>query len=96
MIIIEGTIRVRDMAAARPHIRAVVEATRAEQGCIDYAFAEDVIEPNLIRITERWESIDALKAHAQAPHFLAWRARGEELGVSERNLRLYDAEPVQL
>jgi len=96
MIIIEGTIRVGNLEAARPHMRAVIAATRAERGCIDYAFAEDVMDPTLIRISERWESLDALKAHAVAAHFLAWRSVGAELGISERNLRMYEAEPTQL
>ena len=41
---------------ARPVMRTMLEATRAEAGCISYAFAQDVLEPDLVRISEVWES----------------------------------------
>jgi quinol monooxygenase YgiN len=42
--------------------------TRKEDGCATYAFSVDVSDPNTLRISERWESMDALKAHFKTPH----------------------------
>jgi quinol monooxygenase YgiN len=93
MIVIEGTIRVADITRARPHVEAMIAASRAELGCIDYAYAIDVLDPGLVRVSERWESRAALAAHAASAHLQAWRAAWREIGVSDRSLRLYEAEP---
>jgi hypothetical protein len=42
---------------------AVMARSRAEPGCITYAFAADAIEPGVVNLFERWESRDALDAH---------------------------------
>lgn len=75
LILVTGHLRIAADAvdALRPHMRALVEATRQEDGCILYAFAEDVVEPGTIRIVERWRDWPALEAHGKAPHIAAWR-----------------------
>lgn len=93
MIVIEGSIRVADIERARPHMLAMIAASRAEAGCIDYAYAVDLADPTLVRISERWETRAALAAHAASAHIKAWRAAWSEIGVSERSLRLYEAAP---
>ncbi len=92
MIVIEGTIRVGDISRARPHMEAMIAASRAEPGCVDYAYAIDLLEPGLIRVSERWASRAHLSAHAASAHMKAWRAAWPEIGVSDRSLRLYEAE----
>jgi len=93
MIVVEGTIRVRDLEAARPHMCAMIAASRAEAGCIDYAYAVDLLDPHLIRVSERWESREALDRHAASDHIGAWRACWSAVGITDRSLRLYNAEP---
>lgn len=95
MIIIEGTVRVppERIEAARPAMEAMIRASRAEAGCLDYAYSMDVLDPGLVRITERWESREALAAHFGTPHMAAWRAEFAGLGITDRSLRLYEAEP---
>ncbi|HEY9234845.1 MULTISPECIES: putative quinol monooxygenase [Phenylobacterium] len=91
-LIIAGTIRVpaENLQALRPHMRAMVEASRAEDGCIQYAYGEDVLEPGLIRVFEAWRDQAALDAHFQSPHIAAWRSRWPALGVDDRRLTLYE------
>ena len=92
MIVIEGTIRVGDLAAARPHMETMIRASRGEAGCIDYAYAVDLLDPGLVRVSERWESRAALDRHLVSDHIRAWRACWPEGGISDRSLRLYEAE----
>ncbi len=92
MIIIEGSIRVRDMKTAYDAMRAMVLSSRAENGCVDYSYAVDSLDPTLVRVTERWESRDALKAHMRSSHLRSWRNGWAENGISERSPRLYEAE----
>ena len=73
------------------HFRANVPAVRAEKGCIEYGAAVDA-DPALsvqtkygaetFVVIEKWESIDALKAHAAAPHMAAYGAKTKELLAS--------------
>lgn len=95
MIVIEGTVRLDPdrIEEARPEMEAMIEASRAEEGCIDYAYSVDLLEPGLVRVNERWESREALKAHFQTAHMARWRGVIGSLGLRDRSLRLYEAEP---
>jgi len=73
------------------HFRANVPAVRAEQGCIEYGAALDA-DPALpvqtkygadtFVVVEKWESMDALKAHAAAPHMAVYGAKTKPLLAS--------------
>jgi len=93
MLVILGTIRLppERLAAARGPMAAMVAASRAEEGCIDYAYAEDVLEPGLIRVSEIWRNQAALDLHFQTPHIAAWRAAWPDLSIHDRRLTAYDA-----
>lgn len=93
MIVVEGTIRIKDLATAKPHMEAMIKASRAEAGCIDYAYAQDLLDPGLIRVHEQWVSRDALMQHLKTDHIAKWRACWPEIGISDRSLRLYEAMP---
>ena len=43
-------------------------ASQAEDGCIDYAFSQDVTDPTLFRIVEIWVDDAALAQHFKTPH----------------------------
>jgi len=92
MLIVAGTIRVppENLEGLRPHMLAMAAATRAEDGCLDYSYGEDVGEPGLIRVFERWRDAAALEAHFAAAHLAAWRAAWPRFGVSERRLFAYE------
>jgi quinol monooxygenase YgiN len=71
--------------------RANVPAVRAEKGCIEYGAAVDAENalafqtkygPDTFVVVEKWESMDALKAHAAAPHMAAYGARTKEMIAS--------------
>lgn len=91
-LVIAGTIRVppENLEAFRPHMLAMLEASRAEDGCLVYSYAEDVAEPGLIRVFEAWRDQAALEAHFATAHLAAWRAAWPEFGVSDRRLIAYE------
>ena len=97
MLLIEGWLKLAtgEFAKVADQARAMVEATNAEAGCLHYSFAQDIADPDLIRISERWESQEALAAHSASAHMAAFnRAMG---GVQREgaDLRLYTAEEVR-
>ncbi len=96
MIVIEGTFRAPDVAAALPVMLGMIISSRAEPGCLEYAYALDVMDATLIRVTEKWESREALEAHFQSPHVTEWRKAWPALGITDRDLRLYEADPEDI
>jgi quinol monooxygenase YgiN len=70
----------------------------AENGCIEYGPTVDLateikaqipLRENVVTIVEKWESLDALKAHLAAPHMAEYRTKVKDivLGTSLQVLR---------
>jgi quinol monooxygenase YgiN len=91
VIFVIGTIRVPAdaMERLRPAMATVIDATRKEDGCITYAFGEDVLEPGLIRVSEVWRDEASLEAHRTQPHMGPWKALGAMVGAV-RDLNIYE------
>lgn len=92
MIIVGGTFEVdperRDQFLAERH--AVMQASRAETGCLDYVFSADPLVADRVLLFERWASQENLDAHLN-------RLRSEtpaERSVAPRTASIifYDAE----
>ena len=68
MIIVGGRFEVdpeqRDAFLAERHER--MRTSRGEDGCLEYTFAADPLEPSRVILFERWESQTALDAHLAA------------------------------
>ena len=69
------------------HFRANTPAVRAEKGCIEYGAAVDLdpalkfqtaYGPDSFVVVEKWESSQALMAHAAAPHMAAYAAKTKD------------------
>jgi quinol monooxygenase YgiN len=75
-------------AAVLAEFRANIPNVRAEPGCIEYTPVVDVEEfggiqtplgPDTFAVVEKWESAEALRAHAVAPHMKAYADRTRHL-----------------
>lgn len=97
MILVVGTVRVPEEAfeTARHAMEAMLRATRQEDGCIRYAFAQDVLDRGVMHVSEAWRDRDALMAHGRTPHMAEWREAIGKIGASERNLRIYETDEGQ-
>ncbi len=93
MLIILGTVRAPPdrIERARGPMRSMVEGSRAEEGCLDYAYAEDLLDPGLFHVIERWRDQAALTAHFATDHMAAWRATWRDLAIHDRRLFRYEA-----
>ena len=69
MVIVGGTFAVdpeqRDAFVSERHER--MRTSRSEDGCLEYTFAADPLEPGRVILFERWESQAALDAHLAGP-----------------------------
>ena len=93
MVIVMGTVRVAPEAIERlrPAMEAMMAASRAEDGCLAYAYALDLLEPGLVRVSELWTDRASLEAHFKTAHMATWRQAlaGQ---VRERDIKLYEAD----
>ena len=78
-----------------PHLKALVEATYTNDGCIAYDVAEDPFDPGLIRFSELWPNHESLSRHLQAPHIEPWRTVARRCGLLERKFTAYDISGVR-
>ncbi len=71
--------------------RAIVPIVRAEQGCLEYGPAIDAegfgsfqakMGADVFVVLESWENAETLKAHAAAPHMVAYGAKTKDLVAS--------------
>ena len=67
--------------------KANVPKVLAEEGCIEYfptvdvtpALPRQIVDEDMVTIIEKWESLQALQAHLEAPHMLAFREQVADL-----------------
>ena len=60
-----------------------VPSVREERGCIEYFPTVDIdadlppqsLDENVVTIIEKWESLEALRDHLNAPHMLAYKEK---------------------
>lgn len=77
---------------------AIVPLVREEEGCVEYGPTVDIAtdipaqdtDENRVTICEKWESVDALKAHLVAPHMQSYRPKIKDL-VASVELRVLEA-----
>ena len=90
LVIGEFRLPAESLAAAQEPMARVIAATRAEAGCLLYAYSQDITEPGLFRISERWESRAALDAHFATPHMATWQQEREALGLHGRRISIVE------
>lgn len=94
MLIVIGEVKVEsaeEVDKARDAISKMMAASNAEEGCILYAFSQDIANPTIIRISEKWESQEALTAHFDAPHMAEFMSAMAEAKIVSMDTKLYDA-----
>lgn len=76
MIVVNAIIKATaaNIDAMRDAIATMEAASRAEAGCQDYTFSVELNNPNVLRITEKWDSMDDLAAHFGMPHMAEFQA----------------------
>lgn len=76
---------------------ANVPAVLAEDGCIEYFPSVDVDakldaqakDENTVVVIEKWESVEHLHAHLEAPHMLEFREKAGDM-IEGLNLRVLE------
>ena len=100
MIQINGTITLAPGTVANnpetvDAMRAMVEASRAEDGCLTYTFAQCMVDPDTLIIYERWRDQDALAAHGASAHMAEFQKVMAANPPVGRDLRMYQTDDGQ-
>ena len=99
MIQINGTIRLNAHAddSTIAALVTMIEASRAEDGCLDYSFARDMCDPNVLVLFERWRDEAALAEHGKSAHMAAFQKVMAANPPASREIRKYrtdDGSPL--
>ena len=96
MIVVNAVIEstADNIAKMQPAIAAMEAASRAEPGCGDYTFSVELNNPENLRITEKWDSMDALVKHFSEPHMVDFQAAMAAHPPKSVSATFYEAEEV--
>lgn len=99
MIIVIATVWCKpgQRTAFLAEFNQIVPAVLKEDGCIEYGPTIDAasdlgnqnLDENRVTIVEKWESLDALKAHLVAPHMETYRPKVRDF-VESSELRVLE------
>lgn len=78
-----------------PLMTRIVAATRNEAGCFGYSYARDMIDPDMLRISESWRDADALAAHFGQSHLAELNAALAGARVLDMSVKAYSADGVR-
>lgn len=97
MIVITGLLAFQPdhLEALRPNIETLIAASRRDPGCLLYAWAEDLLEPGVIRMIEHWERWDDFEAHDASPHAATWKAAITPYGLLRREMTAAEAPSLR-
>ena len=79
-----------DINALKEAIGIMEKASREETGCVDYTFSVEVSDPNTLRITEKWETVEALQAHMTTPHMAEFQTALAGLSSKSMEAKVYE------
>ena len=96
MIVVNGVFEMQAGAveALQEALAAQETACKAEAGCHDYTFSVEVNNPNVVRLTEKWDDMEALRAHFQQPHMADFRAALAAHPPVSSQVAFYEASEV--
>jgi quinol monooxygenase YgiN len=97
MIVVNAVVKTtEEEIVAIQHAIGVMEmASRAEAGCDDYTFSIELNDPNTLRITEKWHSVEALKAHFATPHMAAFQKIMGDHPPASLEVKFYEVQEIQ-
>lgn len=97
MIVVNAVVtsNPQDIAALQSAIHTMEVASREESGCSDYTFSVELNNPNRLRITEKWLSLEALKAHMATPHMAEFQSAMGMHPPASLDVTFYEVTEIQ-
>lgn len=96
LVVVEVKVESGAAAQARDAIAAMETATRAEPGCLTYAFSVDLNDDTTMRVIERWRSPEDLRLHLASPHMAEFNRAIAAIRPTALDVKAYEATEVPL
>ena len=96
MVVVNGIVKstAESIEALKSAVSAMETASRAEPGCLDYTFSVELSDPVMIRITEKWDSVESLQAHFGMPHMADFQAAMGEHPPESMDVSFYEVQEI--
>jgi len=75
--------------------KALIKASLAEEGCIDYKLFNPIDQDNSLLFLEKWKEKSYLELHLKQPHFINFHSDFGDL-MEKREISVYSSEEVEL
>ena len=87
-LIVSGTITIDPTKAdkAISAMTAMMAETHKESGNLAYNFAQNLSDPSIFHVYEKWESQEALDIHMKTPHMETFMASMGDFGVTDASI----------
>jgi quinol monooxygenase YgiN len=97
MVVVNAVVKTtqKDISALKDAIGVMETASREEEGCVDYTFSIEVSDPDTVRITEKWDNVEALQAHMETPHMAVFQQTMGAHPPTGMEVHFYEAEEIQ-
>jgi quinol monooxygenase YgiN len=94
LVVVTGSVQTArgEIERLLPDLVTLTRATRAEDGCELYAFARDLLDPQLLHLSEQWRDGTALAAHLATPHVAAFNAILAAAKIEAMNVKAYEGD----
>jgi quinol monooxygenase YgiN len=76
--------------------KTLIEATRAEKGCIEYNLYNPVDSENILLFVEKWEGKEFLESHIKQDHFLKFGSAIGDYLAKDLEISVYSSEEIEL
>lgn len=73
----------------------LIDAALAEDGCLAYEWAVYPDRPDTILVFERWETVQALIAHLNAPPYFEMGGHLEKAGIAGADVLVHSVQGTQ-
>lgn len=83
-----------DLQAYLDAAQNVIQETRKEPGCRLYAFSRDILQDNVVWISEEWDSDSHLQQHLATEHIRRFREFLANVRFISRDVRKYSVAEV--
>lgn len=92
IVLAEATVGKDVLETGHAVMEAMLLASRAEEGCVSYNYAIDVLDPTKLHIVEKWVDEAALAFHFQTPHMAEFQKAIGTLDLTISEAKKYHAD----
>jgi quinol monooxygenase YgiN len=90
IVLVEIGVEASAVAGVKGAVKKMEDASRAEPGCVGYSFSVDITDPSIVRVTERWRSMEDLRTHMGMPHMAEFQQAVGMLQPKSLNIKSYE------